>query len=236
MARDAIAEVIGRVTGETGGDLVLRRVGAHLEIIDNGVFLMDTRDGASEREMVRACLAGLPADRSGVAVLIGGLGVGFSAREALDDPRVAHVRVVELEPAIVEWHRGPLGAASGHPLADPRCEVVCADLVAWTARAAAAGGPRFDAVCLDIDNGPDWTVTEGNARLYRPEALERLRALLRPGGALAFWSAMRAPAFADLLRERFGAVEAIEVPARRGEPDVVYLVRADPAPAGADPA
>ncbi|MFC3522388.1 spermidine synthase [Streptomonospora nanhaiensis] len=229
MAQEAVAEVVGRVTGETGGDLVLRRVGGHLEIIDNGVFLMDTRDGASEREMVRACLAGLPAGRAGASVLIGGLGVGFSAREALDDPRVAHVRVVELEPAIVEWHRGPLGAASGRPLDDPRCEVVCADLVAWTARAAQPGGPRFDAVCLDIDNGPDWTVTEDNARLYRPEALERLRALLRPGGALAFWSAMRAPAFAALLRDRFGAVDAIEVPARRGEPDVVYLVRAEPA-------
>ncbi|GAB3440154.1 spermidine synthase [Streptomonospora sediminis] len=224
-------EVVDRTVGATGGELVLRRAGGHFEIISNGVFLMDTRDGASEREMVRACLEPLPAARgggSGARVLIGGLGVGFSAREALDDPRVEHVLVVELEPSVVEWHRGPLGAAAGRPAADPRCEVVCADFVTWVAEAAeraAVKGPWADAVCLDIDNGPGWTVSEGNGRLYRPAALAQLRRLLRPGGTLAFWSAMRAPAFADLLHAEFGAVETIDIPARAGEPDLIYLVR-----------
>ncbi|MUL40456.1 spermidine synthase [Streptomonospora sp. PA3] len=230
--------VVDRTTGATGGELVLRRAGEHFEIISNGVFLMDTRDGASEREMVRACLAALPeaADRAGpdVRVLIGGLGVGFSAREALDDARVEHVRVVELEPSVVDWHRGPLGAAAGEPLADPRCEVVCADLVAWLAEAAEAasrGGPWADAVCLDTDNGPDWTVVEGNGRLYTADTLAKLRRLLRPGGVAAFWSAMRAPAFAELLAREFGAVETVEVPARAGEPDIIYLVRTGTGPA-----
>ncbi|MFC4565110.1 spermidine synthase [Nocardiopsis mangrovi] len=217
--------VIARAVGETGGELVLRRVGSALEIIDNGIFLMDTRDGTSEREMVRASLAALPAERTGVRVLIGGLGVGFSARSALDDPRVEQVRVVELEPLVIEWHRGPLAEVAGDLTADPRCELTCADLAGWLERAAAPGGPRFDAVCLDTDNGPDWTVVEGNRRLYEPAALDLLDRVLRPGGVIAFWSAMRAPAFADLLERRFGAVRTVEVPVRRGEPDVVYLVR-----------
>ncbi|GAA4953132.1 spermidine synthase [Streptomonospora halophila] len=229
--------VVERTVGATGGELVLRRSGDHFEIISNGVFLMDTRDGASEREMVRACLAALPdggRGAPGARVLIAGLGVGFSVREALDDPRVERVRVVELEPAVVEWHRGPLGDAAGGVLADPRCEVVCADFGAWLAAAAEeaeGAGPWADVVCLDTDNGPDWTVVEGNGRLYEPAALERLRRLLRPGGAVAFWSAMRAPDFAGLLEREFGAVETIEVPARAGEPDVVYLARTGPAPA-----
>nr|WP_312862726.1 spermidine synthase [Streptomonospora salina] len=221
-------EVLDRTVGATGGELALRRVDGHFEIISNGVFLMDTRDGASEREMVRACLAALPeaCGGSGVRVVIGGLGVGFSARRALDDPRVERVHVVELEPAVVEWHRGPLGAAAGDVLADPRCAVVCADFAVWLAEAAhAAEGPWADVICLDTDNGPDWTVVEGNDRLYAPDALARLRRLLRPGGALAFWSAMPAPGFAALLEREFGTVATVEVPARAGGPDIVYVVR-----------
>ncbi|MBB6174119.1 spermidine synthase [Nocardiopsis mwathae] len=222
-------EVVARATGETGGDLVLRRIGDDFEIYSNGVALMDTRDGASERLMVRAALDALPGEPTGARVLIGGLGVGFSAREALDDPRVGHVRVVELEPLVIEWHSGPLAEVAGDLPADPRCELVCADLVSWLYRTAGGepggGEPGYDVICLDTDNGPDWTVAEGNGRLYEPAALDLLARLLRPGGVLAFWSAMRAPGFAALLERHCGPVETVEVPARRGEPDVVYLAR-----------
>lgn len=218
--------VLDRVRGRTGGDLVLRRVGSHYEIFSNGVFLMDTRDGRSERRMVRACLDALPDGGRPLWVLVGGLGVGFSAREALDDPRVGAVRVVELEPRVIDWHRGELGALTGTLPDDPRCAVVNADLVEWLESAAAPPSPdRYDVICLDTDNGPDWTVVEGNERLYGPAALDRLERILAPGGLLSFWSAMRAPAFAELLRQRFGTVEAIEIPVPRGEPDLVYLVR-----------
>ncbi len=216
-------EVIARGPGAVEGELVLRREGTHFEIISNGVFLMDTRSGASERELVRASLAAVSAGRVGIRVLIGGLGVGFSAREALDDDRVRRVRVVELEPEVITWHRGPLGAVAGHLPDDPRCELTHADLLDWIN--SACGAERYDAICLDIDNGPGWTVNEGNAELYQPATLERLARLLTPGGVLAVWSAMRAPDFTALLADRFGDVRTIEVPVRRGEPDVIYLAR-----------
>ncbi|RNL83052.1 spermidine synthase [Halostreptopolyspora alba] len=214
---------MARGPGVVAGELVLRRAGAHFEIISNGVFLMDTRDGTSERELVRASLAALPAGRTGVRVLIGGLGVGFSARAALEDRRVAHVRVIEVEPEVIAWHSGPLGAVAGHLTADPRCELTRADLLRWLATVGDTA--RFDVICLDIDNGPGWTVNDGNAQLYRPATLRRLRRLLTDGGVVAFWSAMRAPDFAALLAAQFAEVRTIEVPARRGEPDVIYLAR-----------
>lgn len=225
---EAVAEVVDRVVGETGGELVLRRSGPDWEVFSNGLFLMDTRDGASERAMVRAALEHLPDGSAGARVLIGGLGVGFSAREALDDRRVGLVRVVELEPKVVEWHSGPLGEVAGRLPEEPRCDLVRADLAEWleeAARAAENGGERYDALCLDTDNGPDWTVREENGRLYGPGAMDLIASVTAPGGAVAFWSAMRSPAFEEMLRTRFGAVRTVEVPARAGEPDVVYLVR-----------
>lgn len=169
--------------------------------------------------MVRASLDALPA--ADVRVLIGGLGAGFSAREALDDPRVSEVCVVELEPLVVEWHAGPLGVAADRVPDDPRCTVVCADLLRWIDATA----ETFDVICLDIDNGPEWTVADGNGALYGPEGLARLEPRLRPGGVLAFWSAMPSPAFAGLLRARYGGVDTVAVPTAKGGPDLVYLVR-----------
>ncbi|MFL6136365.1 MAG: spermidine synthase [Frankiaceae bacterium] len=202
------------------GELVLRRAGPHLEIISNGTFLMDTRDGASERLLVRAALdaAGAAAPR----LLIGGLGVGFSLAEACADPSVAAVTVVEIEPALVRWHETHLRAVTGEALRDPRVRLVVADLAEWLATTS----DRFDAICLDVDNGPSWTVVPANARLYGAAGLRLLRGRLRPGGALAVWSAAAEPAFELLLRERFADVAVHRVPVRRGEPDVVHVARA----------
>ncbi|MFV2174754.1 spermidine synthase [Actinomadura sp. LOL_016] len=212
------AEVLERAAG-VGGELVLRRAGEHYEIISNGVFLMDTRDGASERLLVRAAADGLPAP---ARILIGGLGVGFSLAEALTLPAVAHVTVVEREPAVIGWHRTLLRPWSRGALDDPRVTVRRADLLDALADPAA---DRFDAVCLDIDNGPDWTVTPGNARLYEPDGLTLLASRLTPHGTLAVWSAGAAPAFEARLRDTFARVEARLVPVPRGEPDIVYLAR-----------
>ncbi|QKW36173.1 spermidine synthase [Actinomadura sp. NAK00032] len=215
-AASAQPVVVERAAG-AGGELVLRRAGDHYEIISNGVFLMDTRNGESERLLVRTAVDGLDAP---VRLLIGGLGVGFSLAEALTLPAVAHVTVVEREPAVIAWHGTALRPWSGGALTDPRVTVREADLLDVVADPAAG---RFDALCLDIDNGPDWTVTPGNARLYAPTGLDLLARMLTPRGVLAVWSAGVAPAFEAQLRRRFARVQARAVPVPRGEPDVVYL-------------
>jgi spermidine synthase len=199
------------------GELVLRRDGEHHEIVSNGMFLMDTRNGESERVLVRAALPG-----PGARVLIGGLGVGFSLAEALTlDP--AAVTVVEIEPAVLRWNREHLGRAGA--LGDPRVTVVLADLTDFLATDAGV----HDAICLDVDNGPEWTVTVDNAGLYGESGLSAVDRRLAPGGTLAVWSAHRSPEFEARLRARYRTVETREIPVPRGEPDVVWTAR-DPRP------
>ncbi|MET9294778.1 spermidine synthase [Streptomyces sp. NPDC003077] len=209
------------------GEVVLRQRGAHYEIIANGCFLMDTSDGRSERLLIDAALAELPAERERPAVLIGGLGVGFSLARAAGEARWGEIAVVERETAVIDWHRnGPLSAVSGKALADPRTEIVAADLVAYVR--TGAGARTFDALCLDIDNGPDWTVTEDNDTLYSPAGLAACRERLTTGGVLAVWSAQPSAAFEDALRNAgFVGVRTEEIPVARGVPDVVHLARKD---------
>ncbi|MET7485481.1 spermidine synthase [Streptomyces sp. NPDC005538] len=202
------------------GEVVLRRHGELLQIIANGCFLMDTSDGRSERLLVDAAYDALDG-RPEPDVLIGGLGVGFSLAHAAADPRWGRITVVEREPAIVEWHRrGPLSALSASALADPRTEILKTDLVAFVNETCAT----FDALCLDIDNGPDWTVTEGNDNLYSPTGLASCARVLRPGGVLAVWSAQPSPEFERTLwNAGFKQVRTEEIPVARGVPDVVHL-------------
>lgn len=218
-----VADTIDRRAGQAG-ELALRRAGEHFEIIVNGVFLMDTRNGESERLLARAAADRMPA---GGPMLIGGLGVGLSLRAALDHPRVGQagrVVVLEREAAIVEWNHGPLRHVHGDALADPRVRCVRADLVGWLAGTT----ERFAAICLDVDNGPEWTVTPDNAVLYDDAGLDLLAGALLPGGVLAIWSAAASDAFAARLRTRFTAVEVLPVPVPRGEPDVVFVAAAPP--------
>ncbi|MDX2852059.1 spermidine synthase [Streptomyces sp. PA03-3a] len=203
------------------GEIALRRSGERYEIIANGTFLMDTSDGRSERLLVDAALGALPADKADLSVLIGGLGVGFSLARAASEPRWTRISVAERERAVIDWHRtGPLAVFSEHALEDPRVSVVEGDLVAYVRNADVT----YDALCLDIDNGPDWTVTEGNGGLYGPAGLAACRERLEPGGVLAVWSAQPSPAFDDALRSvQFTQVRTIEIPVNRGVPDVVHL-------------
>ncbi|MEU1040078.1 spermidine synthase [Streptomyces sp. NPDC005551] len=202
------------------GEVVLRRHGALLQIIANGCFLMDTSDGRSERLLVDAACDALDG-RAEPSVLIGGLGVGFSLAHAAADPRWGRITVVEREPAIIGWHReGPLSALSAEALADPRTHLVEADLVRHVNEISAT----YDALCLDIDNGPDWTVTEGNDSLYSKAGLAGCARALRPGGVLAVWSAQPSPEFEGTLRNAgFQRVRTEEIPVARGVPDVVHL-------------
>lgn len=204
--------VIDRAVTERG-EIVLRRRGDDYEIISNGVFLMDTRNGESERLLVSAAL---DACRSPADVLIGGLGVGFSLAEAVRSASPRTVTVVEIEPTVITWHRDHLGARG---LADPRVRVVCADLMTHLTDRA----DEYDVICLDVDNGPEWTVTDDNRALYGDRGLLLLRSRLRRGGVLAVWSAAESSAFASRLAAAFGPVTTVRVPVPRGAPDVVYM-------------
>jgi spermidine synthase len=200
------------------GELVLRRRGDTVEIISNGVFLMDTSDGRSERLLVRAALDAVSAPRH---VLIGGLGVGFSLREALADPRVERVTVAEIEPAIVDWHATHLAAASGGALTDDRVTVVTTDVVDLLH----AESPPYGAICLDVDNGPDWTVADSNASLYSEDGTRLLASRLAAGGALSVWGAAPYPAYDEVLARHLDDVRTLTVDVARGEPDVVWVAR-----------
>ncbi|MFJ3581033.1 spermidine synthase [Streptomyces sp. NPDC090127] len=202
------------------GEVVLRRRGEHFEIISNGTFLMDTSDGRSERRLVDAAMDAL-GGRTGLSVLIGGLGVGFSLAHAAADPRWARIAVVEREQAIIDWHReGPLAAISGAALADPRNVILHTDLVTYLHDSP----DTYDALCLDIDNGPDWTVTDGNQSLYSAEGLASCAGHLNPGGILAVWSARPSADFEESLRNAgFSGVRTEEIHVARGVPDVVHL-------------
>ncbi|GHI05035.1 spermidine synthase [Streptomyces cellostaticus] len=202
------------------GEVVLRRHGTLLQLIANGCFLMDTSDGRSERLLVDAAYDALDG-RSTPDVLIGGLGVGFSLAHAAQDRRWGRITVVEREPAVVEWHRdGALSGITAGALADPRTKIVQADLVTYVNETS----DTFDALCLDIDNGPGWTVTEDNDGLYSPAGLAACARVLRPGGVLAVWSAEPSPEFEGTLRNAgFRQVRTEEVPVARGVPDAVHL-------------
>jgi spermidine synthase len=198
------------------GELVLRRRDGALEIISNGVFLMDSRDGRSERLLVRAALDLVREPRR---ILIGGLGVGFSLREALADPRVEHVVVVEIEPAVVEWHNSHLAEVSAGAMADPRVAVVSAEIADRLRHDATT----YDAICLDVDNGPQWTVTESNAALYSDAGTALVVSRLAPGGAMSVWGAAAAPAYHAILGRHLDGVAMLAVEVPRGEPDVVWV-------------
>ncbi|MBT2365331.1 spermidine synthase [Streptomyces sp. ISL-10] len=207
------------------GEVVLRRRGdgdaAVHEIIANGCFLMDTSDGRSERLLIDAAYDAVTTGNVAPSVLIGGLGVGFSLARAAANRAWRRIAVVEREQAIIDWHRsGPLAAISGEALADPRCVILHTNLVTYLRTT----DDQYDALCLDIDNGPDWTVTEDNGELYSPAGLAACQGALRPGGVLAVWSAQPSAAFEDALRNAgFTGVRTEEIRLARGVPDVVHL-------------
>jgi spermidine synthase len=201
------------------GELVLRERAGEYEIISNGMFLMDTRDGRSERLLVRSALEATRSRRRR-RVVIAGLGVGSSLAEALACPEVSEILVIEYEPAVVAWNRATTGVRSGGHVDDARVRCEIADLVEWLQRPA---GEMFDVLCLDVDNGPHWIVGPGNRWLYEDEGIAAMRDRLVEGGALSIWSAERVPVLEHRLQRGFGRVRRFEVPVARGEPDVVYL-------------
>jgi spermidine synthase len=219
------------VTGD-GRELVLSRRGDVFHIHIDRYELMASRAHGSEEELARLALSALgprAASTAAPRVLIGGLGMGFTLRAALDalgDQPGAVVDIAEVFPAVVVWNRGPLAPLARHPLADPRVNVMEADV----ADVVAAAAGRYDAVLLDVDNGPEALTLESNHRLYAPAGLRRLLAALAPGGVLAVWSTDDDPRFAHRLRETGFTVTTRHVRARagRGERHVVFVAQRPP--------
>jgi SAM-dependent methyltransferase len=155
-------------------------------------------------------------------VLIGGLGLGYTLRAALERlPQSARVTVAELLPEIIAWNRGPFAPFAGHPLTDPRVLLICSDVAALLCSAEPAS---FDAILLDTDNGPDSVMLQANASLYAPRTLRTIRRALRPAGVLAVWSADPSPRFEQNLRDAGFQWRSHDVHARGAPDDPLHTI------------
>ena len=205
-----------------GGELRLMQRGAELSIMSGSIELMNSRLSGSEVALASlACarLAGQPKPR----MLIGGLGMGFTLRAALSAlPKDAGVVVAELVPAVVAWARGPMAQLFEGCLNDPRVAVRETDV----AEVIGAARGVFDAILLDVDNGPGGLNRDANDRLYSRVGLAAAQRALKPGGVLAVWSAGRDDGFTRRLRGAGFAAEEVPVRAtggRRGARHVIWL-------------
>ena len=154
-----------------------------VELRVNGAYVMDTLETVSEQGLATTALAQVDDPRE---VLVGGLGLGFTAREVLSDHRVERLVVVEIEEALVGWMRDGTVPHGPAYLADERLTVVAADIKQAISEATPAS---YDLVLLDVDNGPDFLVYDDNSAVYRAGFLREVAGALRPGGAVAVWSA-----------------------------------------------
>jgi spermidine synthase len=216
-------QILECVVTADGRELVLSRRGDAFHIHIDRYELMASRGHGSEQELARLALAALPA-RPAPRVLVGGLGMGYTLRAALDalGPG-AVIEVAEVFPAVVAWNEGPLAPLAGNPLADSRVRVVPADVADVVARAERP----WDAILLDVDNGPEALTLESNHRLYAPSGLRALLAALAPRGVLAVWSADDDPRFAHRL-EKTGFVVATRLARARpgrGARHVVFVAQ-----------
>jgi spermidine synthase len=174
----------------------LTRQDSEYVILASGKSLMSSRMHGSEEALATLACREVRT-REEPCVLVGGLGMGFTLRATLDLlPPDATVVVAELVPAVVEWNRGPLGPLAGHPLKDRRVTIDVGD-VAATLRTSTH---RFDAILLDVDNGPAAFTASHNTGLYDDDGLASARAALKAGGVLAVWSAREDRRFEQRLR------------------------------------
>jgi len=203
-------ETLDAVTTPDGTWLELRRHDGDYVIRADGFDLMTSRMHGSEAAMMAyAC----PQPKADACILVGGLGMGYTLRAALDLlPPTASVVVSELNPAVVTWNRGPLGPLAGDPLDDPRVSLDVGDVANVMRRHEG----HFDAILLDVDNGPVALAQGANGWLYARAGLAAAHRALRRGGALAVWSAGGEPSFAERLRAVGFEPETHIVRAREG--------------------
>ncbi|PRW64404.1 hypothetical protein CEP50_05650 [Actinopolyspora mortivallis] len=213
---------VASATSPRGETVLLRRENGALELRVNGVFVMDTLHTASERELARVALeapAAATEENRPLAVLVGGLGLGFTLHEVLANPRVDRVLVAELEPAVVEWFRQGLVPELASDRFDERAHLVSEDV---TALVSSQREESLDVVLLDVDNGPGYLVHSANSTVYDGWFLTECRSTLRPSGVLAVWSAAPAPELAATMRTVFDRVDHREIPVKLGTTETEY--------------
>lgn len=207
-----------------GGELRLHQRNDEFMIsIVGGGVLMTTRMHGSEDVLAERACGGI-ADSSQQQVLIGGLGMGFTLASALFHlGSTAQVTVAELVPKVIQWNQGELGEAAGKPLDDPRVKVFEGDV----GKLIRKGSRIYDAIILDVDNGPDGLTRKDNNWLYTHKGLQVSYAALRPRGVLAVWSAADDRSFTERLKKVGFTVETIQVGAHnnKGQKHTIWLAR-----------
>jgi spermidine synthase len=214
------AELDTATVPDGGGTLKLMQRGHEFSIMAGPIELMNSRLSGSEE-----ALATLPCqrigERPGASLLVGGYGMGFTLRAALAALRPdARVTVAELIPQVVDWARGPMAALSAGCLDDPRTAVHLGDVTALIASQTAA----YDAIALDVDNGPEGLTRRENDRLYSLAGLAAARRALKPGGVLSVWSSAPNPVFTERLASAGYTVEEVRARARAGKGKARHMI------------
>ena len=217
-------ELLGTAQVPGGEKLELFSHGRDFMIVLQRNELMSTRLRGSEEALATMAIERLGTSKP-LRLLIGGYGMGFTLRAALANlgPK-AHVMVAELVPEIIEWARGPMAEVAAGCLDDPRVLLRLGDVGNLIELAEG----EFDAILLDVDNGPDGLVREDNNRLYTKAGLRAAKRALTPGGILAIWSAGPDPRFRGHLERTGFAVDEVKVSARgngKGAKHIIWFAR-----------
>lgn len=213
------------VIPNNGGELLLKQRENEFSIYLKGVRgdLMNSRMHCSEIALAELGCAHIQGVEN-TNVLVGGLGMGFTLAAALKaTTSSAKVVVAELIPEVVEWNKGPLGECAGRPLDDSRVLVLLGDV----ARRFKSRKPTYDAILLDVDNGPEGFTQAENSNLYSLNSLQSIRQMLHPGGVLAVWSAWNDPKFSAQLKKANFKVQTQTVRAHKGKGSrhTIYLAK-----------
>ena len=221
-------ELLGTAQVPGGEELRLFAHGRDFIIALGRNELMSTRMRHSEEQLAELTLDRL--ERADPHMLIGGYGMGFTLRAALAARPNVRATVAELVPEIVAWARGPMAELTAGCLDDTRVTLAMGDVSAFIDDAADGTAEQYDAILLDVDNGPDGLVRAQNGRIYSFAGLRAAKAALAPGGVLAVWSAARDAGFTRRLEKAGFAVEEVEVRARangKGPRHTIWFARED---------
>jgi spermidine synthase len=219
---DDLPVTLARGDGVLGEVALRRRTGRHAqpvyELIVNGVFLMDTAETSTENLLADAVLDRHASPRR---VLVGGLGLGITVMALLADARVEQILVAEIEPLLVDWLRTGLVLPARPAVLDPRVQVAVGDVIDVL---RSTPDHSYDAILLDVDNGPAFLVHPQNAAVYKRPVLEQVARVLAPDGVLAVWSADPSPALDSALGAVIGRVEKIDRTIRRDGREHCYHI------------